>query len=237
MKLIFIRHGDPNYEIDSLTTKGWREAEFLSERIKNWKIDKIYCSPLGRAKDTASLSLKKLNREAEIKEWLKEFYYPVYHEEMGREHCPWDFLPSLWTGLIEGYDKDNWYKLQILNNPEIKPKYDEVCKGLDDILKEHGYERHEGYYLTNGLDNDETIVFFCHLGVSFVMLSHLLNISPFVLWHTFFVAPTSVTIVGAEERNKGEAQFRVQIMGDTRHLPEHNEPISGAGYFTNPFQG
>ena len=26
MKIIFIRHGEPNYEIDSLTEKGWREA-------------------------------------------------------------------------------------------------------------------------------------------------------------------------------------------------------------------
>ena len=27
MKLIIIRHGDPDYSIDSLTEKGWREAE------------------------------------------------------------------------------------------------------------------------------------------------------------------------------------------------------------------
>ena len=27
MRLIIVRHGDPNYEIDSLTEKGWREAE------------------------------------------------------------------------------------------------------------------------------------------------------------------------------------------------------------------
>lgn len=33
MKLIIIRHGDPDYSIDSLTEKGWREAELLSERI------------------------------------------------------------------------------------------------------------------------------------------------------------------------------------------------------------
>ena len=28
MKLLFIRHGDPDYTIDSLTEKGWKEAEF-----------------------------------------------------------------------------------------------------------------------------------------------------------------------------------------------------------------
>ena len=54
MKLIFIRHGEPNYEIDSLTEKGWREAELLSKRTVKWNVTDFYCSPLGRAKDTAS---------------------------------------------------------------------------------------------------------------------------------------------------------------------------------------
>ncbi|MFQ9890077.1 MAG: histidine phosphatase family protein [Streptococcus sp.] len=58
MKLIFIRHGEPNYEIDSLTEKGWREAELLSKRTVKWNVTDFYCSPLGRAKDTASFTLK-----------------------------------------------------------------------------------------------------------------------------------------------------------------------------------
>ena len=33
MKLIIIRHGDPDYEHDSLTQKGVREAQLLSDRI------------------------------------------------------------------------------------------------------------------------------------------------------------------------------------------------------------
>ena len=52
MRLIIVRHGDPNYEIDSLTEKGWREAEFLSVRMEK-QLQKehtyIYTSPLGRA--------------------------------------------------------------------------------------------------------------------------------------------------------------------------------------------
>lgn len=57
MRLIFIRHAEPDYSIDSLTEKGWREAKLLAERTKRWKVDEFYCSPLGRAKDTASSTL------------------------------------------------------------------------------------------------------------------------------------------------------------------------------------
>ena len=28
MKLVIVRHGDPDYSIDSLTEKGWKEVEY-----------------------------------------------------------------------------------------------------------------------------------------------------------------------------------------------------------------
>ncbi len=49
MKLLIIRHGDPDYTIDSLTEKGHREAEMLAERIAPMDIAAYYVSPLGRA--------------------------------------------------------------------------------------------------------------------------------------------------------------------------------------------
>ena len=47
MKLLIVRHGDPDYTIDSLTEKGWREVEFLSERLTKLEIRDFYVSPLG----------------------------------------------------------------------------------------------------------------------------------------------------------------------------------------------
>ncbi|MFQ9855552.1 MAG: histidine phosphatase family protein [Ruminococcus callidus] len=59
MKILLIRHGDPDYEKDSLTEKGWHEAELLAQRMAELEIQSFYVSPLGRAKDTASCTLKK----------------------------------------------------------------------------------------------------------------------------------------------------------------------------------
>ena len=50
MKILIVRHGDPDYSIDSLTEKGWKEAKYLSERLSKMKIDAFYVSPLGRVK-------------------------------------------------------------------------------------------------------------------------------------------------------------------------------------------
>lgn len=62
MKLLIIRHADPDYEKDTLTEKGWREAELLSNRLITLDIKEFYVSPLGRARDTANVTLKKMNR-------------------------------------------------------------------------------------------------------------------------------------------------------------------------------
>ena len=65
MRLIIIRHGDPNYELDTLTPAGWEEAELLSRRISKLDVKNFYVSPFGRAQDTASVTLKKMGRTAE----------------------------------------------------------------------------------------------------------------------------------------------------------------------------
>ena len=56
MKILLIRHGDPDYEHDTLTEQGWREAELLAQRMKTIPVDGFYLSPLGRAQATASVS-------------------------------------------------------------------------------------------------------------------------------------------------------------------------------------
>ena len=45
-----------------------------------------------------------------------------------------------------------------------------------------------------------------------------MNISPFILWHTTAFAPTSVTTLHTEEREKGIASFRAAHLGDISHL-------------------
>ena len=41
MKIIFIRHGDPDYSIDSLTERGRIEAELVGERLKDLPCDAV----------------------------------------------------------------------------------------------------------------------------------------------------------------------------------------------------
>ncbi len=217
MKLIIIRHGDPDYAMDSLTEQGWKEAELLSDRISAMDVKEFYISPLGRAKDTASITLKKMNREGNVLPWLREFHAPIMDENLGMERVTWDWLPADWTRVNEYYDKDLWHTVEVMQSVKAFDEAKQVYSGLDEILEKHGYKR-DGQIYRAIRPNNDTIVMFCHFGVQCVMLGHLLGISPMVLWHGFCAAPTSVTTLVTEERRKGIAYFRVSSFGDISHL-------------------
>ena len=137
MRIIFIRHGDPDYSIDSLTKKGRREAELLAQRVSRWKIDSIYCSPLGRAQATAAYSLEKLGRTAVTKEFLREFKGHVYNPYNGLDHICWDLMPDYWTQSETMYDKDNWTSDPIIkgSRDDIAAEWKMVQDGIDEIIE------------------------------------------------------------------------------------------------------
>ena len=109
MKLLIIRHADPDYENDSLTEKGRKEAELLSNRISAMDVKEFYVSPLGRARETADFTLNKMNRTAEVLPWLREFDARIYDEELGKERICWDLLPQIGQQIMSIISKDLWH--------------------------------------------------------------------------------------------------------------------------------
>lgn len=218
MKLVIVRHGDPDYEHDTLTETGWKEAELVADRICRLEVRDFYVSPLGRAQDTASCTLKRLGRTAETMDWLQEFPPKIYRPDSeALSPVCWDWLPQDWTTEPKYYDVDTWADTEIMRQGHVRETYDMVCKSLDRLLAEHGYVRDGNYYRAEKPNND-TLVFFCHFGLECVLVSHLAHVSPMILWHNFCAAPTSVTTAITEERREGIASFRVSGFGDTSHL-------------------
>lgn len=225
MRLIIVRHAEPDYSIDSLTKKGWREAEFLAERLSKLDVKACYCSPLGRAQDTSKATLKALSMTAETLDWLCEFRGTVTDEELGGIHHAWDLKPDYWTKYDAHFDKDEWQNSDIMNSANTPKEYKIVCDGIDALLEKHGY-RFNGKYYDVIKENRDTVILFCHFAVEMVILSRILNISPLQLWHGFVALPSSVTTLITEEREEGKAYFRCNSFGDISHLYANDEPPS-----------
>ncbi len=252
MHLIFIRHGDPDYKNDSVTQKGKREIELLSERVKSWKVSKVYSSPFGRAQVTAQEVCKGLNCNYEVLDWIREFNYDLRDLKTGKRRIAWDWLPREYFKEKKHFDVYSWFKTKTMRTGNIEKYYNLVCSNFDKLLEDYDYTRIEkklpvyncfphktkeealidDHLMAEQKNIDETnLVFVCHMGVMFAILSHLTGISPVQLWQGFFVAPSSVTIIGTQERIPGEVDFRIQTMGDISHLYSGKESVSSSGYF------
>ncbi|MDO5521508.1 MAG: histidine phosphatase family protein [bacterium] len=236
MRLLIIRHADPDYSIDSLTETGWKEAELLADKMVHIKAKDYYVSPLGRAKDTASCTLKRLGREPIICDWLQEFPALVKRPDLnGERSCAWDWLPEDWSQRAKLLDRSQWKEVSELKEARVGEQYEEVCRQFDALLKEHGYARDGLLYRVEN-SNEDTLVFFCHFGLECVLLSHLMNSSPYVLWQGFCAAPSSVTTVYTEERREGIASFRAQSLGDISHLYVAGREPSFAARFCETYE-
>lgn len=237
MRLVIVRHGDPDYSIDSLTEKGWKEAGLLVERIAGLEVKDFYVSPLGRARDTASLTLKKMGRTAVECDWLQEFPSRIDRPDVpGAKSIAWDWLPADWTADERYFDRKQWCETEIMREGGVDRMYRYITENFDALLAEHGYVRQGEVYRVEKANRD-VLVFFCHFGVECVLLAHLMNVSPMILWHGTCAAPTAVTTVYTEERREGIASFRVNSFGDISHLYVAGEEPAFAARFCETFDG
>ena len=223
MRLLFIRHGDPDYASDCLNEIGRNEAKALCALRSSTKmhLGTCYASPLGRAQETAAITLGRAIPGARgaaaavncrdiltTLDWLREFpaqvdvndatllqdAYYIKTESDGsfKKRIVWDMYPSYFTE---------------------HPAYSDY----EALLAEHGYVR-EGRHYRVEQESIETLTFFCHFGITCVLLSHLWSLSPFVPLQSFCMPTSSVTEVYTEERQRGIANFRATRIGDTTHL-------------------
>ena len=231
MRLLLIRHGDPDYAADGLTETGQLEAELLAERIAPMEISEYYVSTMGRALATARPTLEKAGRTAAECDWLREFSIGIRRPDRdGFSQVPWDWLPQDWAKDPILLDREHWFEHPILAEEDVRSAYDRVIENFEAVLAKHGYVR-DGLIYRVERASAETLAFFCHFGVSCVIMSRLMNVSPMVLWHGMAMAPTSVTTIWTEERRPGTACFRAASIGDISHLYSHGREPSFSARF------
>lgn len=233
MKLLIIRHGDPDYAIDSLTERGEREAALLARRLDRNPPDYAYVSPLGRARRTAEIALAHTGIQPVTCDWLQEFNSPVRRTDTDAT-IAWDLLPAYYAEHKDCLDGPAWLTHPLFAGSRIAEAYRAVGEGLDGLLSRHGY-RHRGAVFEAVEPSCDTVALFCHFGVECVLLSHLLGISPYPFFQGFCALPTSVTTLVTEERRQGTASFRCLSFGDLSHLYAGGQEPSFAARFAEVY--
>ncbi|WP_127579006.1 histidine phosphatase family protein [Paenibacillus koleovorans] len=228
MKIYMIRHAEPDYPNHTITAPGHLEAQALAERLSRTKLDRIYSSPLGRAKHTMQYTADKVGMEPVILPWTTELDGVRIDNAAGESVVAWN-ADSTWVREHRPYpSSEDWQHKAPFNTPQINEKYRDIQTNSDRFFEENGYKREGGRYKIVER-NPDTIAMFCHLGFGLAWLSHLLELPLPMVWAGFWIAPSSVTTIVMEERSHGWAVPRCYGVGDVGHLYQAGLPISQAG--------
>lgn len=230
MLLYIIRHADPIYNPDTLTTKGKLQASALAKRLVTSRIDKIYSSPSGRAIETAKYTADLLGKEINIEPWANEVAgeFSVVMPD-GKKV----FVPDIENTVYLSEDMidlgKNWHSAKIFESIDAKNTYEKICSASDDFLARHGYKREGSVYKITKATNERVAVF-CHGGLSAVWLSHLLNIPLHLVLAGIGINHTGVTIVDFENRESGITAPYCLCISDVSHLYKEGLPFKFTNY-------
>lgn len=225
MKIIFVRHGHPNYVDDCLTEVGHSQAVAAAERLKDVKIDEFYSSSCGRAYETAchiaarhGMTVEKLDFMREIS-WGKPDTDDYVH--------PWQ--------LVDGWVKDGkdvmnseWSRDADYLGHTVLNSYSEVADKFDKWLLNFGFSR-EGCYYRVDRENDSTILLASHGGSSSVVISHIFNLPFSFVCRAICPGFTAITEVSLEGAVGELTSPRFELVNDINHIKSLKEAI----YYNN----
>ena len=221
MRILFIRHGEPDYENDTLTETGFKQAQLAAQRLKDEGIEEIWSSSHGRAVNTAKFTADLLRLPIKKADFIREITWGSTNgEELFADGHPWDIADEMARRGMDLNDPD-WRHNQFFTNNRVVQCVDHVEKGIDEWLSDLGYKRN-GLYYDHVIEEDHhrTIAFFCHGGSSSAAIAHIMNMPfPYVcaLLHMEF---TGITILRMD-RKKGLCTLPcMELANDGRHIKE-----------------
>lgn len=218
MRIVFVRHGHPNYEKDCLTELGHKHAQAAAERVANEGICEIYASTCGRAYETAQYTADKLGLDIVKCDFMREIRWGSKDgTELFKGGNPW-FISWDLAERGESLMYTDWQQREPFCHSEVVEKYEAVSRDIDRWLLTLGYQREGDYYRVVGENTNRTVAMFSHGGSSSVALSHIANLPFPYFCATLAMDFTAVTVVKFDDRKGVLAAPRFEILNDARHI-------------------
>ena len=96
MRIVFVRHGEPDYAHDCLTEKGLVQARQAAVRLREEGIEEIWSSPMGRAQQTAAAASEELGLPVKTLDFMHELNWGSTNgEPLFSNGHPWDIADEL----------------------------------------------------------------------------------------------------------------------------------------------
>lgn len=200
MKIYITRHGETEWNKEgrmqgwknsNLTEDGIKNAKKLGERLKHVDFDCIYCSPLGRAVDTAKYIRQDKDTKIVLIDSLKEMGFGKWE---GMEQ---DTINELYP--IEYF---NFWNKPHLYSPIEGESFDELFERIKDVLNQ---------IISNS--SLENVLIVSHAVAIKAIYAIIKNYPLEELWKPPFLQGTSLTIIEVEDN-----ETNIILEADTSHL-------------------
>ncbi len=219
MLLYIIRHGDPNYKTDSLTPRGKLQAEAVAKRMVAAKIDRVFTSPMGRARETAEPTCRALGLTYTVEDWAHEIEDERLTPYPDGKMKSISLLPN--TVFRENGNVDLPFERSFectgINQTQMQQATAYIEKSGDAFLERLGYRRENGVYRILR-PNEERVALFCHAAFTRTWLSTLLHVPLHLMWGSFIYTHTGVTVLHFKNYESGFTAPRCLCFSDMSHL-------------------
>ena len=226
MRLILVRHGQPNYELDCLTPLGHLQAEAAADRLLRENIDVIYASTCGRALETAEHTAARYGMCVNRLPFMREVTWGYNGKTNDPAGHPWNLVDEM---VLQGKTlrNENWREVPPFLGNSICQNVDMIGEELDRWLQTLGYTR-EGAYYRAGENTQKTVALFSHGGSSNAVLAHIFHMPfPFVIQvlHADF---TSITVLNFPDTPGKLVMPVLELANDIAHIQDlQGEKIYG----------
>lgn len=219
MRIIFVRHGEPDYSKDCLTEIGKLQAQAAAKRLENEEIEAIYTSPMGRARQTAQATMDHLGfQENTVLDFIHEVSWGSNNDEvLLYDGHPWNLTDQM---VREGWDLTNtkWQEHPYFAQNIITPQIEMVGRETDRFLESLGYVREGLYYRCAREDErQKTVAVFCHGGSSTAAFARIFNLTFPYLCATVHMPFASITTVRFDQHPGSICMPVMEIVSDSRH--------------------
>ena len=216
MRIIFVRHGHPDYENDCLTDLGHKQGEAVAKRLQDEVIDKFYSSSSGRAYETALHIAQSRNMEVEKLDFMRELGWgPVGGEpQSGYSPC---ILSRKMVSENLNLISTQWHSEYPFNTSFVSERALNLGIALDKWLGTLGVVREGNFYRVTSPKYD-TVLLASHAGASSAAFAHIFNLPFSFVSGAIPVDYTSVTIVEFDENGGEPVSPKLRLLNDARHI-------------------
>jgi phosphoserine phosphatase len=214
MRVIILRHGQSSYnsqgriqgrsDLSVLTDRGLEDARLTGDAFQGLKFDKVYCSPLQRAQQTAATVLERLGQQDRLQtdDRLLEIDLPLWEtmftqevrEKYAAEYRTWKEHPHELKMALPQADGTTTEFAPVL------ALYEQATTFWQEILPQH---------------QGQTILIVAHNGINRALISTALGI-PAQMYHSIQQSNCGVTVLNFSG-GWGE-KVQLESLNQTSHL-------------------